>query len=85
VSSCAATASISFFSNLFIIHLEKTIQALLLFHHVAKAFKLSSSRIHILGVTNQRDIHKFSTILYISGYSFLEIAFAPVKLNIICL
>ncbi|OQB40929.1 MAG: hypothetical protein BWY04_01144 [candidate division CPR1 bacterium ADurb.Bin160] len=63
VSSCHATASISDLFNLFKIHLEKTIHQFLTFHQVAKAFKLSSSIIHIFGVASHLEIHKFSTIL----------------------
>ncbi|MDF1682760.1 MAG: hypothetical protein P1U46_03430 [Patescibacteria group bacterium] len=52
-------------------------------HHVANAFKLESSIIQIFGVTNHLEIHKFSTILYIFGSSFLVTSLAQVNQNII--
>lgn len=85
VNSCHATASISDLFSLFINHLENTIHQFFVFHHVANAFRLSSSIIHIFGVCSHLEIHKFSIILYISGFSFLVIGLAQVKLNIICL
>jgi hypothetical protein len=54
----------------------KHIREFLLSHHNAKAFILSSSIIQILGVCNQQDIQRFSTILYTSGYSFLVASLA---------
>jgi hypothetical protein len=63
VNSCPATASISAGVSLSISPLVKTIQESLVFHHKAKAFIQGSSIIPILGVGNQREIHKFSTIL----------------------
>jgi len=63
VSSCAATASISDLFSLLINHLEKTIRDFLGCRHIAKAFKLSSSSIQILGVGSHLEIQKFSIIL----------------------
>ena len=85
VNSCHATASISALFIFSSIHLEKTIHDFLIFHHTANAFILESSSIQILGIGNHLDIQRFSTILYISGYSTLVIGTASVKENIICL
>ena len=82
VSSCHATASSSFLSSLFISHLENTIRAFFCCRHVANAFILSSSITHICGIGSHLDIHRFSTILYILGLSFLIRGLAPVNLKI---
>ncbi len=87
VSSCPATASSSFLSSLFMSHLENTIRAFFCCRHVANAFILSSSMIHICGVGSHLDIHRFSTILYVFGLSFLFRGLAPVnlKINLLCI
>jgi len=41
--------------------------------------------IPIFGTASHLDIHRFSTILYTSGISFLVIGFAQANLNTICL
>jgi hypothetical protein len=63
VSSCQATASISFFSSFCSSHVEKTTRDFSGFHHVAKAFMLASSMIPILGIGIALEIQRFSTIL----------------------
>jgi hypothetical protein len=52
-------------------------------HHVANAFIHGSFIIAIFGIGSHLEIHKFSTILYTSGLSFLVIAFAHDNQNII--
>jgi hypothetical protein len=52
-------------------------------HHVANAFIQGSSIIAILGIGNHLEIHKFSTILYTSGFCLLVIALAQESQNII--
>lgn len=78
VSSCHATASISRSCNLSISHVVNTTQESFSFHHVANAFILESWIIHIFGVVIHCDIHRFSTMLYILGFSFLDNSLAPV-------
>lgn len=78
VSSCHATASISRSCNLSISHVVNTTQESFSLHHVAKAFILESWIIPILGVFIHCDMHRFSTMLYILGLSFLDNSLAPV-------
>jgi hypothetical protein len=63
-------------------HLVKQIRESFVFHHNANAFIHSSSIIPIFGVWSQRVIQRFSTILYISGSSFLVTSLAQEKENI---
>ena len=83
VSSCHATASISFLFKFCNNPLVKATHESSCFRHVAKAFIPCSSIIAILGIGSHFVIHKFSTILYISGFSFLVTSLAPDNPNII--
>ena len=83
VNSCQATASISLLSKFCNNPEVKAIRESFCLHHVAKAFIHDSFIIAILGIGNHLDMHRFSTILYISGFSFLVMALAQDKLNII--
>ena len=82
VSSCHATASISLLSKFCNSHEVKAIHESFCLHHVAKAFIHDSFIIAIFGICSHLEIHKFSTILYISGLSFLVIGLAPESQNI---
>jgi hypothetical protein len=83
VNSCPATASISLLSSFSNNHDVKAIRESFCLHHVANAFIQDSFIIAIFGIGNHFEIHKFSTILYTSGLSFLVIALAPESQNII--
>jgi len=78
VNSCPATASISLSFNFSINHDVNTIRESFWLHHVAKAFILLSWMIQIFGVGIHFVIHRFSTMLYILGLSFLANSFVPV-------
>jgi hypothetical protein len=83
VNSCHATASISLLFKFCNNPLVKATHESSCFHHVANAFIPCSSIIAIFGMGSHFAIHKFSTILYISGFSFLVTSLAPDKPNII--
>ena len=83
MSSCHATASISLLSNFSNSHEVKAIRESFCLRHVANAFIHDSCIMAILGIGSHFEMQRFSTILYISGFSFLVMGLAPDSPNII--